>query len=147
MLQRPLVVALFALAVLAGCGTEVGRIPFTAEGAGETQVTLKAESEVRFWTDLEIEYQGKVAINYQIELLQDGAVVAAATCNPLGNIDVKLKWVETNLNDSHSRSGSGRMQCSAKVPKTGPTTVKASLSFGSRPPGLILKRADLVLKQ
>jgi hypothetical protein len=144
MLRSSLVVALF---VLVGCGTEVGRVPFTAEGAGEAQATLKAESEVRFWTDLDIEYQGDAALSYQIELLQDGAVVAAATCDPLGKIDVKVKWIETSLNDSHSRSGSGRMACSAKVPKTGPTTVKARLSFGSPPAKLSLRRADLVLKQ
>src|SRR5262245_41450462 len=118
MLQRPLAVSLFALAALAGCGTEVGRIPFTAEGAGETQVTLKAENEVRFWTDIDIDYQGEPKLRYQIDLLQDGVAIASATCDPLGYIDVKVKWVETNLNDSHSRSGSGRMECSAKVPKT-----------------------------
>ncbi len=33
--------------------------------------------------------------------------VGTATCNPLGPINVKSTWVETNLGNKHTRSGNG----------------------------------------
>lgn len=135
-----------ALWLLCGCGKELGRIPFEDEGSGATTVTLAA-GDVDFWTDLKIEYQGGAALAYDVELFQDGASVATATCNPLGKMTVKTAWVETNLGDAHSRRGNGKMGCSVNLPKAGETKVKATLAFGKKPSGLALAKADLVIKQ
>lgn len=141
------VIALGGLLVLASsCGKEAGRVPFTAEGAREATVMLKA-GEVAFWTDLDVEYQGEAAIEYRVELLQAGTNVGSAVCNPLGHLPVKSGWVETNIGSSHSRRGNGKMECSAKVAAGGSTTVKATLAFKQKPQTITLKKADLVVKQ
>ena len=70
-----------------------------------------------------------------------------AECDPLGRLPTKTSWVETNLGSSHSRRGTGRMTCSAKLAKGGPTIVKTDLAFGKRPEKLTMKKADLVIKQ
>lgn len=135
-----------ALWLLSGCGKELGRVPFEDVGRGSTTVTLAA-GDVDFWTDLKIEYEGAASLGYEIELFQDGASVATATCNPLGSMTVKTSWVETNIGGSHSRRGNGKMGCSVNLPKGGATKVKASLAFGTKPSGLVLSKADLVIKQ
>lgn len=128
------------------CGKEAGRLPFSAPGTQNATMTLEA-GDVSFWTDIDIEYEGAASLQYKVDLEQGGAVVASATCNPLGYMSVKTGWVETNLGSKHSRRGSGKMGCSATVPKAGPTDVRATLAFGTRPAKLKLGKADLVVKQ
>lgn len=146
MQNRALFVALSSLVLLAGCGKEAGRVPLAGEGTAAATITLEA-GDVDFWTDLAIEYQGDPSLQYRIELEQGGAAVATATCNPLGRISVKSMWTETNLGSSHSRHGTGKMSCSAKLAKGGPTTVKATLAFSTKPASVALTKADLVVKQ
>jgi hypothetical protein len=143
--RRGVTLGLLMLAT-SGCGKELGRVPFAAEGKGDTSAPLAA-GNVQFWADLDIEYKGNAVLAYQIELLQNGAVVGTTTCNPLGPMTVKVSWVETNLGGSHSRRGSGKMGCSSSVPKGGPTTVRATLAFAQKPATLTFKKADLVVKQ
>ena len=143
---RALLVVLSSFALLAGCGKEAGRVPFTGEGAAAATIPLAA-GDVDFWTDISLEYQGDASLLYQIELQQGGATVTTATCNPLGRMTVKMAWSETNLGASHSRHGTGKMSCSVKLAKSGPTTVKASLAFLGKPASVALKKADLIVKQ
>jgi hypothetical protein len=142
--MRPIVLTI--VSTLAACGTEAGRVPFTAEAQSEATLPL-AQGDVSFWTDIDISYQGPAVLQYRIELLQAGAVVATAVCDPLGAMSVKMGWVETNLDDAHSRRGGGKMGCSASVPAAGPTTVRATLAVASRPTTVALRKADLVRKQ
>jgi hypothetical protein len=146
MRYRSLFITLSSLVLLAGCGKEVGRVPFTGDGSGSAPLELQA-GDVDFWTDISIEYQGDASLQYRISLEQGGAAVATATCDPLGRINVKTTWVETDLGSSHARSGMGKMGCSVKLAKGGPTTVKATLAFARKPPTMSLKKADLVVKQ
>jgi hypothetical protein len=39
------------------------------------------------------------------------------------------------------------MSCSVKLPKSGSTTVKASLALSHKPAKMTLKKADLIVKQ
>lgn len=130
----------------AGCGKELGRVPFAAEGTQTGTVELAA-GDVAFWTDIDIELEGAAALAYTVQLSQGGAPVATATCNPLGKLPAKIGWVETTFGSKHTRKGSGKMECSASVPKGGPTAVSATLAFSQRPATVTLRKADLVLKQ
>jgi hypothetical protein len=135
-----------ALGALAGCGKEVGRIPFTGEGNGSGSMSLKA-GEVSFWTDIDVSYEGDAALAYHIELSQGGSKVATASCNPLGSLPVKTSWVESNVGSSHSRRGMGKMPCSVTLATGGSTAISAKLAFSKTPAKLALKQADLVIKQ
>lgn len=144
---------LWSLAVLlsSGCcgavfGKEVTRVALSKEGSGEATATLEA-GDVHFWTDLAIEYTGNAGLSYRVELLQGGKPVATTTCNPLGHMSVKTSWVETNVGDSHSRKGMGKMDCTVKLSTAGATTVKTTLAYSTKPSQVTLTKADLVLKQ
>ncbi|HYQ42544.1 MAG TPA: hypothetical protein VER11_11270 [Polyangiaceae bacterium] len=138
---------LFAAAlVLAACGTEVGRVGFSGEGSSSVTTPLKA-GEVDFWTDLDIQFEGNAELHYQVALMQGGSRVATAVCDVLAPKSGKLLWIEIDRGPLHSRRGAGQMPCSATLPKSGPTTVEATLAFGVRPLRVTLRRADLVVKQ
>lgn len=138
--------SLLSLLALAGCGKEIGRLPFTDEATLATSLPLAA-GKVAFWTDLSISYEGPAALTYEIELEQAGHGVASVACEALGQHDVKVGWVETAIGSSHTLRGSGRMLCSAQLPKGGLTSVRATLAFTTRPRVLSLAKADLVIKQ
>lgn len=136
----------FAAVAVTACGKEAGRIRLPAEGSGAVVVNLQA-GDVAFWTDLDITYEGDATLAYTIDLFQKGSSVGKATCNPLGRLPAKINWVETNLGSSHSRRGSGEMECSAKLVAAGETMVKTTLAFGKKPQTVTLRKADLVVKQ
>jgi hypothetical protein len=139
-------VAVLSSVLLTGCGKEAGRVPFAAEGTKAVTMPLAA-GDVAFWTDIDIEYEGAPALTYRVELLQGGSSVAAAECEALGPMSIKVGWVETHFGASSSRSGNGRMKCSAQLAKSGPTVVQATLAFDPRPISVTLSKADLVVKQ
>ena len=139
-------VVLASAMAASGCGKEAGRVPFAAEGKAEATMPLTA-GDVSFWTDLDVDYTGDASLHYQLDLLQAGAVVASTECNPLGRMNVKTSWVETNVGDHHTRSGNGKMDCGVKLPSGGPTVVRAHLVFLKKPTRISLKKADLAVRQ
>ena len=146
-MNRNLFVLLLASSVsLVACGKELGRVPFSGPASTDATMDLAA-GEVSFWTDIDVAYEGNASLHYDIELLQGDAVVATATCDPLATMHVKTGWVETNVGDKHTRSGNGKMSCSAKLAKGGSTKVKATLAVSDKPASFKLTKADLVVKQ
>jgi len=138
--------AFLVISTASCCGKEAGRVPFGAEGTADAPMTLQA-GEVWFWTDLDIEYKGNPVLEYEVQLLQGGTPVAKATCDPLGRMSVKAGWVETNIGDSHTRRGAGKMDYTATIASGGATTVRATLAFSRKPIIVKLVKADLVVKQ
>jgi hypothetical protein len=134
-----------ALACAIGaCGTVAAVIPFSAAGVGQATAELEADTDVRFWTELEATYQGQMSARYDVQLVQGGVAVARAACDPF-NLHNKVCSVHIEVGEIHRIHC--RMQCTAHVPATGPTLVRATLSFGGHSIGLRVRRADLVVKQ
>jgi len=138
--------ALAGLLLLSGCGKAVGRLGFAGEGTQSAALPLAA-GDVAFWTDVSLDFEQPAALRYHIDLEQGGASVATADCDPLGQLSIKVGWVEAGLGGWRSISGSGKMLCSAHLAKAGLTTVRATLAFTTKPTTLTFRRADLVLKQ
>ena len=139
--------ALLALSLLlSSCGKEVGRVPFTSEASNSATTVLTA-GRVAFWTDIDMQYAGNAELEYRIALVQGGIPVTTAVCHPLGHLSTKFSWVEVDIGSSHSRSGRGKMDCSATLGTAGPTTVAATLAFTVRPLRVTIGKADLVVKQ
>lgn len=132
--------------LLVGCGSEVGRLPLNGEGSGTAVANLKG-GEVALWTDIDLDYEGDGTLTYEVTLMQDGKQVAKTTCDPLARLPTRVKWVETNIGSKHSRSGQGKMTCTASVPAAGQTNAKVTLAWASKPQSATIRKADLVLKQ
>jgi hypothetical protein len=135
--------ALFLIALLSGCGKEVGRVPFTESGSGDEKMQLDAK-EVAFWSDMDLEWEGDASGRYEIELLKKGDKVGSASCNLLAAPKVKMSWVETNIGGKHSRRGRGKLDCSVDLSSAGEYEVRVKLKASSN---ITLRKADLVVKQ
>lgn len=146
--RRPLL-ALFAAVTalsLAACGKEIGRIPLHNEGQGATVIQVTAGKKLALWTALDVKYTGKFGARYDVELVQDGAVVGKVLCDPL-DVNVKTSSVEKNIGDDHSLSWNGKMKCELIPAKTGPATVQAKLSIAPRPPNLSIRDISLSIRE
>jgi hypothetical protein len=141
----PLFAALAGLSV-AACGKEIGRIPLHDEGQGETVVQATAGKKLALWTALDVKYTGHFAARYDVELLQDGAVVGKVLCDPL-DVNVKTSSVVKNIGDDHSISWNGKMKCELTPAKTGPATVRTKLSIAPRPPSLSIRDISLAIRE
>jgi hypothetical protein len=132
-----------AAAAAVSCGTVIGQVLFMEEGVGETVINAQA-GKIRFWTDFSARYQIGMGARYDVELLQDGVVVATAVCDPLRR-SPKVCHGSYNVGAEHHFNC--LMNCSAVVPRSGPTTVRARFSIPYRPGDLRLVRADLIIRQ
>ena len=145
--RRPMrgVLLLALPALMASCGTTtLGTVPFRDEGAGEVKIDAKS-GELRFWTELDATYKGELASQYAIEILQEGAVVGRATCDPL-LLKMPRKCSERE-ETGETRKLHCRMACYGHVPKAGPTVIRARYKISQRPEKFELVQANLVVKQ
>jgi hypothetical protein len=125
------------------CGAVIGQVPFDEEGTGETGIDARAGT-LRFWTVFSARFPGFMDARYDVDLVQDGVVVAATSCNALYN---SPKVCYGTMKTSERLDLNCRMSCSAVVPRAGPTTVRARFSIQGRPSNLQLVRAILVVRQ
>jgi hypothetical protein len=141
---RGFLVILALPALLASCGTTLGTVPFKDEGKGEVKIDAKS-GELRFWTEFDATYKGELASSYVIELVQEDAVVARATCDPL--LLKMPRHCSEREQAGETRKLHCRMACYAHVPKPGPTVIRARYTINQRPENLRLVQANLIVKQ
>ena len=139
-------IAILAVSALASCGKEVGRIALRGEGQGETTIQATAGKKLALWTSLDVKYKGNFAARYDVELVEGGAVVGKASCDPL-DVNVKTSSRETNFNGDRSVSWQGKMRCELTPSKSGAAVVRAKLLFVQRPPALTVTDMSLVVKE
>jgi hypothetical protein len=121
-----LTVALGLLAGVGSCGTTLSAIPLSRAGLAEKTVTLSARTAIQFETDIHPTQLGTVRAEYDIELLQGGHEVAEARClQELSEDSPSCAVRQVSYNED--RHLTCRMTCSARVPKSGPTVVRAKL--------------------
>ena len=130
-----------AVMALAGCGTEVGRVPLSGEGSGTGKAKLQA-GEVVFWTDLDVDYEGDLGAAYDVKLTLGGHTLSAS-CDPF-DVNVKTKAVTTSFNGKHSKRYNGKMKCSVTAPSAGEATIETTFKAGGPAQ---FRKADLVIKQ
>jgi hypothetical protein len=142
-------VGLIAVVGLAACGKEIGRVPLRADGSGQTEIQVKAGQKLALWTSLDIKYHGggyDFDAVYDIDLVQGGASVGKALCNPL-DVSVKMNSKEVNILQDRSVKYQGKMRCEITAAKDGPATLKVSLHIRKTPPDLSVTDASLVVKE
>jgi hypothetical protein len=126
--------------------TSVGVVPLRGVGTAETSVLLSADTDVRFWADVDGLYDPSSSVLYDVQLLQGGAVVATAVCDPIVEHDsvrvCTLRGWFGGLHENHCR-----MRCRARVPISGPTQVRATLSTCCAPRNAVISSANLTVQQ
>jgi hypothetical protein len=131
------------LCAVACTGTEKGRVRFEGSRTAEESISL-SQGTVRFWTDLDAEFDGDPKLTYDIELIQSGASVGHTTCDALNDVNTKVMSKEVTLGNHRSVSYQGKMSCSMDLPTNGMTTVRATFSAPER---VKLAKYDIVVKE
>lgn len=140
--------------VLAGCdamlGKEVGRLPInqlSSEGnlvIKETTLDLKKDDEVAIWSDMDIEYEGDVALRFKVEMLKNGEKMGGFEIDPTEK-NITTGEIKTTVMDKTSWSFSGK-NSEIKIEEDAEYTFKGIL-VASDNPSLKVTKAEVFFRK
>lgn len=110
----------------------------------EVSLDLIKDDEIIFWSEMDMEYEGNVNMQFKVQVLKDSAEIGFIEFDPREK-NVSIGEVKTELLNKTSWSFSGK-NTSMKVPDTGKYTFKALLAASDNP-SLKIKKAEIVLKK
>ncbi|CAN5489073.1 hypothetical protein BH10BAC1_BH10BAC1_13380 [soil metagenome] len=129
---------------------EVARIPINqisnanAPDWKSTTIDLDKDDKLFFWTDMNIEYEGDLQLEYQVQIIKDTDTIGYVHLRPFEK-NVTIGEVKTTFFNKTTWSFSGSIDF-LKIKETGKYTFRSAL-FASKTDGVLLKKADLVLKK
>ncbi len=146
---------LLALLFLPNCsaltGEEVARLPVNEVSVDnnnliiqETSLDLIKDDEIAIWSDMDIEYEGDVAIRFRIEVLKEGEGFGSLEIDPTDK-SITIGEIKTSVMGKTNWKFSGRNHKIA-IEEDGNYTFRAIL-VASENPSLIVKKAEIVLKK
>lgn len=103
-------------------------------------VAVDGSRQVKFTGNVKMTFDDLSSAQYTIDLLQDGLVVGHTTCDP-----IKVRMCMVHVTGSSTYIGYCSMECAVWVPKSGPTTVRAT--FGAVGQNVAVERAILIIEQ
>ncbi len=140
--------------ILAACSAlsskEIGRISFTKPLDDlkpewkKIELSLKQGEILRFWTDMDLEYDGAVDMAYSIKLVKGTDTLVVTDLNPFEK-NITMGEVKTTVMGKTKWSFSGQMH-TLDIKEGGTYTLMAAFS-SSLNTSLKLNKADLVLKK
>lgn len=133
-----------AVLLASSCSSELGRAPFADMAPQRITVDLDASKKVDFWVHLDVKYEGRQQLGFEIDLEQGGKQTGTTRCNAF-DISTKMMAVETTVNGASSKRYRGKMRCSMSVREGGPTVFVVTPFADPRAGSL--KTFDLVVKQ
>jgi len=140
--------------VLTGCdaltGKEVGRLQInqlSTEGnlvIKETTLDLKKDDEIGIWSDMDIEYEGDVALRFRVEIWKDGKKLGGFEVDPTEK-KITIGEVKTTVMGKTDWSFSGKSS-DYKIEEDGKYTFKGIL-VASENSSLKVNKAEVVFKK
>lgn len=151
--MKKVMVFILVTAVSVSCGLtgeEIGRIDIdqlSSEGnihSNSVDLVLNEGDELSYWALLDIEYEGDLELEYQVELIKDGKSRGFVPLDAFDK-DITLGEVKTSIMNKTKWQFSGRI-AKFTISESGTYTFKAILvSNGNKT--LNLKNAALVFKK
>jgi hypothetical protein len=150
-----LLITAFSLLLFSGCsaltGEEIGRLPINQVSTDnnnmivkEISLELKKDDEIAIWSDMDIEYEGNVALRFRIEILKNGENFGGLEIDPTDK-NITIAEVKTSLMDKTDWSFSGK-NSEIKIEEDGNYTFKGIL-VSSENSTLKVNKAEIVLKK
>jgi len=132
-------------------GEEIGRIPINQVSVDdndlivkETSLDLMKDQVIAIWSDMDMEYEGDVALIFKIEIVKDGEVVKYLEIDPTKK-NITIGEVKTNMMGNVKWSFTGK-NSQIKIEEDGNYTFRGIL-VASENESLILNKAEIVLKK
>ncbi len=145
-----LLTAILAYSCDAISAKEVARLSFDRIATQEnlniqtTELELKAGDKIQLWTEMNMEYEGPLGLEYRVMVTKEADTLAFFQLDPEDK-DVTMGEVKTSINDKTKWRFSGRMGKFA-IEDDGLYKFSSMLA-SSENPSLKLNKADLVLKK
>lgn len=154
-----ILLSIFALSVsltlLTGCdaltGKEVARLSINQVSTDddnliikETSLDLKKGDEIAIWSDMDIKYEGDIAIRFKMEILKNGENFGGLEIDPTDK-NITIGEVKTSLMGKTDWSFSGK-NSEIKIEEDGNYTFKGIL-VSSDNSTLEVMKAEIVLKK
>lgn len=144
----PVFILIFSCSFLSG--EEVGRLAINEVSkednliSKETSIDLKAGDEIIFWSEMDIQYEGKVDMRFRVSIKKGEEEYGNLEIDPTEK-DMTLTEVKNTLDDKTSWSFTGR-NAVFNIQADGKYTFKAILVV-SENNSLKVSKAELVLKK
>lgn len=143
------------LALLSSCsalmGEEVARLPINQVSVDdnnlimqETSLELKKDEEIAIWSEMDMEYEGNVALIFRIEMLKNGESVGVMEVDPTDK-NITIGEVQTSVLGKTDWSFSGK-NTAITIEEDGNYTFKGIL-VASDNPSLKINKAEVVFKK
>jgi len=150
-----ILILLVSLTALTGCdaltGKEVGRLSINEISIDdnnlifkEISLDLKKDEEIGIWSDMDIEYEGDVALRFRIEILKNGENFGAFEIDPTDK-NITIGEAKTSWMGKTDWSFFGK-NSEVKIEEDGNYTFKGIL-VASENPTLKITKAEIVLKK
>jgi hypothetical protein len=129
---------------------EVAKTPFDHVSKGEetdwksVNLKLQAGEKIWFWTDMDLEYKGDLALEYVIQVIKGKDTTGIIRVDPFEK-DMSFAEVKTNLGGETKWSYIGRLNF-LEIKETADYTFRVML-LASENVSLKLKRGDLIFKK
>ncbi|GAB5527160.1 MAG: hypothetical protein Roseis2KO_50320 [Roseivirga sp.] len=148
------VLCILTLGFIYGCDAisaeEVARLSFEKTASQEdlniqsAELELKAGDKLQIWTEMSMEYEGSLGLEYQLLMIKGADTLAMYQLDPEDK-DVTMGEVKTSFGSETKWRFSGRMT-KITIEDDG-LYIFSSVLAASENPSLKLKKADLVLKK
>lgn len=132
-------------------GEEVGRLPINQVSTDddnliikEISLDLKKDEKIAIWSDMDIEYEGKVALRFKMEILKNGENFGGLEIDPTDK-NITIGEVKTSLMGKTDWRFSGK-NSEIKIEEDGNYTFKGIL-VASENSTLKVTKAEIVLKK
>ena len=142
------------IGVIAGCspttGEEIARIKLDRASTGgspaikELEIDLKAGEKIYLWNEMDLTYEGEVALLFQIQVINGTDTLGVMRFNPLDN-DMIIGEVKNTVGGITNWEFSGYSKFWT-IKKDGNYQLKAFLSTNGNET-LQMRKADLVLRK
>lgn len=144
-----LVILLTAILFSSCMGDELGRLKVNATSTSDEDLKLAADTldlaqgeQVAVWSEMDMEYEGDVALQFKMQALLDGELVEEYAIDPFeGNVTMNAK--EVSLGNSTSKSFT-KKNMTFTAPDSGSYVFVAYLVSDGNP-SLVLNKAEILL--
>lgn len=141
------------LVLLSSCsltGDEVGRLEINKVSSKdnlvikETKITLKKGDKINFWSDMNVTYEGDVALRFRIEILKDNLPYGALEIDPFEK-KISIGEIKTDMNGKVKWSFTGK-NASLNIDEDGNYTFRGFL-MANENSTLEINKAEIAIKE
>jgi len=156
-MKKPISLLITAATILifTGCsaltGEEVGRLPINQVSTDddnlimkEISLDLKKDEQIAIWSDMDIKFEGDVALIFRVEVLKNGEILNGFEIDPTDK-NITIGEVKTSVMGKTDWRFSGK-NGDYKIEEDGNYTFKGIL-VASENPTLQVNKAEIVLKK